>query len=140
MLVPLLALATLIVSIRPTWRRRWGWVLLVGTAVALVATVLAYESGQEFGLIIGDTVDFADHEAFAGRARVWVFLWFVVTAAVVVVDRFGLPTSDQATGYARATLVALMIATAALSTLWIVRTGEEGTCLAWGATVGTTDC
>lgn len=138
-LVPLVAVAALVLALRAPWRWRWGWVLLIGVTVALVVTILAYESGQEFGAIIeGSGVDFSTHESFAGTARVWVFLWFLATAAMVAVDRFGLPMSGQVTVYARATLVALMIATAALSVVWIFRTGEEGACITWGPTVGTT--
>jgi hypothetical protein len=144
-LVPLIGLGTVAVAMRPSWRRRYGWLLLAATAVALVATQLAMSSGEELQQVVealGVNVD--RHVELADTTRVLVIVLFVGVLAMVLFDRFAHRrrsnaggAGTDAPGWLPITSLALpvvVVAIAALSTVWMSRTGHEGAKLVWGAT------
>lgn len=76
-LVPLAAVASAVVFLRPRWRRSFG-AALVGVNVGMLAlTFVTVQAGQElqnrFRWIGDEAVPRDDHEAF-GRALLWVVL------------------------------------------------------------------
>lgn len=142
-LVPLVGLGTLAVTIRPSWRRRYGWSLLAATFVALVATQLAMSSGEELRKVVEPLgVDVDRHADLAQTTRAFVVVLFVAMVVMVLFDAFArrrraVANSGATTtpGWVASLALPVVVAMSALSTVWIARTGHEGAKLVWGATV-----
>jgi preprotein translocase subunit SecG len=141
-LMPLALLLTIWLAAKPNHRRRFGLLLAGAALVVLVATFLAVSSGQAFDEIVGDRVDTGDHERLATVTLVLVAAFAVSALAMALVDRRSAratpPEDDPSSTLTTAgwALTALTVATAALATLWMVRTGEEGARLVWHGVVG----
>ncbi|MGH1488518.1 MAG: DUF2231 domain-containing protein [Acidimicrobiales bacterium] len=134
-LMPLALLLNIAMAIRPSWRRATG-VLQPGVAVVVfLATLLAVLSGNKFDEVVGDRVDTSDHKSLA-MSSLWLVGGFALaTIGVAVLDR--LSNGTEATWHrpvARLALVASVVL-AALATLWMVRTGDEGARLVWDGVI-----
>jgi hypothetical protein len=130
-LMPLLALATIPLAVRPAWRRRFGPALAIGALVLLVTTILAVQSGEAFEEAVEGQIDISHHRSLAEAARLFVALYFLGTAAGVGLDRFrGQDHSGWADQAARG-FVWLAAVLAGLGTVWMMMTGHEGARLVW---------
>lgn len=137
-LMPLALLLNITMAIKSSWRRHLGFFQPAVAVVVFIATFLAVQSGQAFDEVVGDRVDTSDHEGLAMTA-LWLVGGFVLaTAALSVLDRqhsqYSRSDSTSVASWHRpATLVTLFgsLALAALATLWMVRTGDEGARLVW---------
>jgi hypothetical protein len=156
-LVPLVTLGMILVAIRPSWRRRYGAVLLGGSVVAAVGLIFAMQSGEAFdeGLReAGNPVKIDVHQELAETAQLFTFAFVIVLVAMVVIDwrarsaaaqpirslsaaTVGEPAAPGATS-GMATVARALAAVAALfgvlATIWIIRTGHEGARLVWETT------
>jgi len=148
-LVPVAAIAALLIVIRPVWRRRFGWAVVALTAVSAVSVQLAFASGQSFrqrlqGNAEGPALN--RHMELARQVRPIVVVFFLVlTAYVWFMSRYeavrgsvNTPGSHSlAWSKAASWTLAALSALGALSALiWIVRTGHQGAKTTWGKLVG----
>ncbi len=151
-LIPVLAIATVALMIRPTWRERYGLAIALVALLALAATVLTVGAGHAFkeareamfsgagfsGGPTGENSGLALHEELGDQLRIIMFVFVGLIVAAVVVDTFRRheAASDRGRTVARlgsgaAFRVGLSIL-AVVALVWVVRTGHEGAKLAWG--------
>jgi len=129
-LVPLVALATVALAVRPQWRRRCSVALAVAALVATVATLLAMQSGEAFAPAVEDVVNIDDHKSLAETTRLLVALFFVGSVAVAILDRMRSDDRPWADRAAQA-VVALTAVVAVAGSVWMALTGHEGARLVW---------
>lgn len=130
-LVPLAALIAL-AYLRPGWRDRLRWPLVVAAVLAVVAVVAAYLSGDHFreandffndpSLPATDEID--DHAELAGY-----LLWTTVGFGVVALITGFLHPKE---GAARWVLGALLGVAAVAVVVLVFLTGEAGARAVWG--------
>lgn len=130
-LVPLMALLTVLVAARPSWRARFAWPVVAGNALATVAVFVAKQSGEALQRRIGSTPAI-DRHAQLGSTMVGFSLALLVASLLLAIVRRrpGLPS--RAAG-----LVCLVAAAAA--TVWLARTGHSGADAVWGQIVRSTN-
>jgi hypothetical protein len=150
-LVPLVAGGTVLV-LWPSMRRRFGWALVVLAGAALVATVLATESGKALRHYVTSTSLVRAHTRLGGNLTVWAVLLFGLVAATVVWDHVTRPrldarsdgpgavaTIDIAGHSVTPTVVqrvavalgVLSVLVAGVSTYWVYRIGHTGATAVW---------
>jgi hypothetical protein len=127
-LVPLAAIATIAVALRPRWRERYaGWMVLVnGLAVAL--TFVARESGKKLFTRLDSIggAGVAAHHRQLGLALIWyVLVLFAFSLATWLVVR----SRDRGPA---PTIVAILTAVAAAVVIHeVIRVGDSGTRAVW---------
>lgn len=141
-LLPIAAMATLVMVARPGWRDRTRWWMVGAVAAVTVMVFLARESGQEFDDALEGAVDTTTHEDLANTTWVLTLLWLVSYLAMALWVQFRHRSSTAVEGRSTAMIRALPIALVALAglfavlaTVWLVRTGHEGSRLVWEPTV-----
>lgn len=117
----------------PVWLRR---MVLGGMILTLIATWFAVQSGEAFEEVFNGQIKIDRHEELARATLLMVFGLTLAVAALVVVINRGISPAIKA---ARVGLGAAVVVLAALSTLWTVRTGEEGVRVTWGNIVARDD-
>lgn len=137
-LLPLACLGTLAIAVRPSWRRRYG-VLVVACAAAATALVpVATSSGESLERRVGDP---GRHAALGDQ-----LIWFAVpllalSAALVWLDRRhrDVTTSSRpaaGAGWVVRTVAALALVAAVAASVQVYRVGDSGARAAWGDRVG----
>ncbi len=144
-LVPLLALATVVALARAEWRRRFAWWLVAALVIVLGAVLFAIASGQAFDDVLAGQVDMDKHESLALTTRNLMFGWLLATIALaIVVRRDGASEVSVEHGdgdvaavrrYAQPALVLATVVLAVLATIWLVRTGHEGARVTWSGVI-----
>ncbi len=144
-LLPIAAIFTVAVAIKPAWRDRSGWWLLGGLFVTLILLFGAKESGEAlieaYDRANGEgAVDISKHESLAETTFIMTLIWFVVFGALTVVERVERlrtsalqPIANNVA--ARQALAAIAAALGVLATIWLIRTGHEGSKSVWGPRV-----
>ena len=127
-LVPVAALATIAVALRPRWRERYAsWMVLVN-GLAVVITYVARQSGQKLFARLDSIggAGVAAHHRQLGLALIWfVLVFFGLSVATWLVAR------SRDTGPAP-TIVAVLTAVAAAIVLYeVIRVGHSGTQAVW---------
>jgi uncharacterized membrane protein len=135
-LIPLVCIGVIAIAVRPAWRRRFGWILVGASALMVAATLLAVSSGEAFDDRLDNAEPIEHHQQLAETSRLLVIALFVAVLALVVVGRYRDRSYDAASTPAwmpslMVALAVITVATAALSTVWIARTGHEGTKVVW---------
>ncbi|MFW2383069.1 MAG: hypothetical protein ACN4GZ_15050, partial [Acidimicrobiales bacterium] len=136
--IPVMSLLAVLMGIikrPPVWLQR---IVVGGTALTVAATWFAVRSGREFDKIIGDRVNTDRHEALANRTMLLVTALAISVGGLgYVISRLGNDQTPRPAGLIRARFVLSLatIALATLSTIWIVRTGEEGARITWRGVV-----
>src|SRR5947209_12060249 len=92
-LVPLVAGGT-VLMLWPSMRQRFGWAIVVLAGAALVATVLATESGKALRRYVTSTGLVRTHTRLGGNLTIWAVLLFGLVAAAVVWDHVTRPRLD----------------------------------------------
>ncbi len=138
LLVPVSALVTAVVFLRPAWRRSYAAVLVGSNVAMLVLTFVTVQAGQElqnrFRAIGDEAVPRDDHAAF-GRALLWVVLALaVVTLLAWLGTRSGEAPAVLGTG-AGVVVAGLAIASIVLTVL----VGHTGSKSHWEDFVENTD-
>jgi uncharacterized membrane protein len=157
-LIPLLAIITIALALRPPWRSRWGIpvsivnLLMLGYLSALVmdsGEFLEHELDEQ---LPGFANTVSKHAELAERTRLLMFAMFLGLVALVIVDRLRsrgrvTPSDSEESAVAVApkswmTPVAAIgsaatIAVAVLTVLWMYRTGHEGARLVWDGVIRT---
>ena len=142
-LLPLAAVATVVLAVRPGWRRSVGWWPVVGSAVLTVRVFLAKSSGEAFDEALAGAVDVGTHEQLGNTTFVLTLIWLGVTAVVVALDQTAVGVTARPGLLAQSPAVlavsAAWVLVAALATIWLIRTGHEGARLVWEPTMDVLD-
>lgn len=120
-LLPLMALLTVLVAVRKGWRERVAWWVVLGNAVILGLTVLTKESGEDLQKSLGGQVA-QEHGQIGSLLPVFALVMLVASAAVAVTRR------HRSLGPV-AVIVSILASAAAV--FWTVRTGDSGARAVW---------
>ncbi|MEO3938333.1 DUF2231 domain-containing protein [Dermatophilaceae bacterium Soc4.6] len=120
-LLPLMALLTVVVAARPRLRETRIWWVVGANAVMTGVTLLARESGQSLQSSLGGRVA-QQHAEIGGLLPLFAGILFLASAAV------GLTRRSKTLGTV-ATVVSVLAAVAAVA--WTVRTGDSGARAVW---------
>lgn len=144
-LVPLTALGAIVIAVLPAARRRYGSLVVVGGAAALVATLVAESAGAAFEHVLPRDPAIELHAALGHTLKYWVGALLVVTAAFVLLHRSGsrsvrregpgTTTAPAVTGPNRivATILAVLVVAVALGTGYqVYLVGDAGAQAVWG--------
>jgi hypothetical protein len=122
-LLPLMALVTVVVALRPRWREQLAWPVVVINALVLGMTVAAKQSGEAFVRQLGG-VEVADHAAWGDRLPL-VASGLLVVSVIVAIGR----RSERIGPIA----IVLSLIAAGLTVYWTLRTGHSGAVAVWGS-------
>lgn len=139
-LLPLLVVAAMVMAAKPTWRRRFGWVLVGAALVAAAATSWASQAGESLRdalqPALGSKAD--RHVELANQTEILAWSFFSVAFGLVVLDRWVLPriakrteTPSAIVARSAVALACLVAILGVLSAVWVIRTGHEGARITW---------
>ena len=86
-LLPLAAIATVVVAAVPRWRRPYALLAFVVSIAAVGAIWLAQESGESLEERVAETALVERHTELAEQVLPWAIALVAVAGAVVVTDR-----------------------------------------------------
>ena len=87
LLIPLCAVGAIWIAVSPTWRHRIGWIVVVLSGVAVVASQLAAGSGETLQEALGKETELVETHAELGETFVWFALaFFLAVLALMVWD------------------------------------------------------
>jgi hypothetical protein len=135
-LVPLAVLGTILITVWPAARRRFGWLVVGITAVATACIPIATGSGEDLRDRLVPTDLIRQHAHLGDELLVFVAGLLVVTVAFVWLDH---RTRREGPGAARRVapkaillpLGVLTVALAVVSAVQVVRIGDSGARAAW---------
>ncbi len=145
--VPVAALATIAVAVRPALLPRWGWWVVGLDALILLVVIVTRQSGQEFlDRLFPDPESRSDDlktHIERGEDMLWYAIaLFVVAVILVLVAR----RQQQSTAagrplpaFAVPTVAVLAVAAAVLATIQVVLVGHSGSSAVWEDVVKSTD-
>ncbi len=137
-LLPLGVIGTIAIAVRPSWRRRFGWLVVGVVAVATALVPVAVQSGRQFEKRVGNP----GHHADLGAMMIWFALpLLALVLALVVLDRrTTAPAGEEGSSTTAVTVVAALAVVAAVACgVQVYRVGESGARAAWGAVVQSTN-
>lgn len=122
-LLPLAIVGTIAIAARPSWRAKYGPLVVIIAVIATALIPVATSSGEQFERRVGDPGQHAE----LGDQLLWFTLPLLVLAIVLVlVDRFG-------TRGGLTTVVAVLAVIAAVASgVQVFRVGDSGARAAWG--------
>ncbi|MGL4174293.1 MAG: DUF2231 domain-containing protein [Actinomycetota bacterium] len=129
-LLPLAALGAIAIAVKPSWRHRYGFLVLALTVIATAAVPVAASSGKRLVDRIGDP---GDHAVWGDQLIWFVLPWGVLVAAVVLVPRRWNMKRLGSALLSAATVLAALVAIAA-----VIRVGDSGATAVWGDVVKAT--
>lgn len=154
-LVPAAVIGAVLVAIWPGIRPRWGWPVVVITALAAISVPLATSTGEGLEHNLPRTAAIATHAELGDQLLVFVAPLFVAVLALVILDHLRRRGSEQALATARAdgpgtmaapatvtnggarvalaVLAVLTVLFAVVSAVQVVRIGDSGARAAWGS-------
>jgi uncharacterized membrane protein len=124
---PLSALAGLLYALVPRWRNRLRWPMVAAVVIALGAIWVAYLSGEQleeantYGGPLAGLVE--THEERAGILRISMTVFAVLT--------FLAAWWHTRSGAVRAVMSGLVAASAVVTLVYVVLTGDAGAQIAW---------
>jgi uncharacterized membrane protein len=136
-LIPLAAIGAIALVIVPSWRPRFGWVLVGITAVALAGVQLAMSSGEGLEPHVERSRILHRHTEMAETMRPLAVGLFVVVLALVWLDahrrRAGAEADARPVTSKRALQVvgAAVVVLSVLSTVRLVQIGHNGARASW---------
>lgn len=125
-ILPLSALALIVLIVVPRWRKNFGWLTMAGLFVGLVGAVAAKESGEALARRIGLP---PDHARLGDILPLFAFALFTLGLAWFVLDR-----RARARGESPAWVTILGVVAAIVAVVTIVMTvlvGHSGAKAAW---------
>lgn len=155
-LIPLAALAAIVIAVVPGWRRRFGWPSVGLAALATAFIPIATSSGEGLERQLPRSAAISTHTQLGDQLLPFVGALFLILAALVAFDRRRNRPADRYSkhlapssgpGAAAGTLVStptrvralslvLAVLTAVLAvvaTVQVVRIGDSGARAAWGS-------
>ena len=144
-LLPIAAIATLVLAVKPAWRARASW-WMVGALFVTVALLFgAKESGEAlieaYDRVNGaGAVDISKHQDLAETTFLMTLAWFAVFGLLTVLERVqrvrvGVLETVASNMMARQAVAAVAVVLGILATIWLIRTGHEGASSVWGPRV-----
>ena len=138
-LLPILAVVTIVAAVRPAVRRTLGVWLPSATFVLFVMILAAMNTGEALDRAI-DLGTAVKHARLARTTRLLTFLLLLATGALWAVGRrVDRAPVDQAAPSRRSPVLlgcaAAAVVLSALSTVWVVRTGHEGARIHWDGVI-----
>lgn len=144
-LVPIAAIATVVLVAKPAWRARASWSMVGFLFVTLVLLFAAKESGEAlidaYDRANGEgAVDISQHQDLAETTFLMTVAWFLVFGALTVLERVarirvGVLATFASNTMARQAMGAVAAVLGILATVWLIRTGHEGAKSVWGPRV-----
>jgi len=133
-LVPLCAVAAVLMLFSPTWRDRLRWPQVALLTVAAGSAWVAKQSGEALLNHLSFTNSSLErHVTLGGRAPYVVLLFWALTVAWLVLDA-RLARPDGPSESTVRLLGILSVVAAVGATTWIVLTGDAGARSLWGKT------
>lgn len=139
-LLPLAALGVVALAVRPSWRGRFGLLVVLIAALATAAVPLATDSGESLERRVGDP----GRHAELGDQLIWFALPLLVAALALfwLHRRSVAGTTGDSTGIRRTSgqgavgvvVAVLAVAIAAANVVQIYRIGDSGAKAVWGDT------
>ena len=137
-LLPLLAIVTVVAALRPSVAQRLGIWLPIASLLVFVSVLLAVNTGEAFDKAL-DLGNVKRHAALAETTRLLSFVLLLATIGLWLVNRRPHATdatADSTTAAARQRPLAMGVAAvtlvfAVLSAVWVIRTGHEGARVHW---------
>ena len=130
-LLPIAAIATLVVAAIPRWRRPYAAIAFAVALFAAVAVWLAQESGESLEERVAETELLERHTEMAEQVLPWAIALTIVAGAVVVADQLRRRTSKIPTTAITVTLLLAAGITATGATWTIVEVGHSGAKATW---------
>ncbi|MFG1649348.1 DUF2231 domain-containing protein [Micromonospora sp. NPDC049275] len=134
-LLPLAAIGVAALAVRPSWRGRYGWLVVLIAALATAAIPLATSSGEGLERRVGDPGEHAE----LGDTLLWFALPLLAAAvALVWLHRRGArPDGDVAgsrrlSGPVAVVIAVLAVVVAAANLVQVYRVGDSGAKAVWG--------
>ena len=127
-LLPIAAIGTIAISVRPDWRRRYGVLVVAAAALSTVLTPVATSSGEALEQHVGNPGEHAE----LGDQLIWFEIPLLLLAlALVWFDRrhraAGATTDAKAVSPTAVKVVATLAVVAALATsVQVYRVGDSG--------------
>ena len=134
-LIPLCAIGVLLIAFVPRWRERYGGLVALFALGALVGTLLAKFSGENFQKDLGVSSDKVTTHADLGEKMLYfVIPLFLVAVALWWVGRREREHQPYGAGITM-TLGVISVIVALAAGVWVVRVGHSGADAAWGGIV-----
>ena len=136
-LIPLAAIGVILIAFVPRWRERYGGLVALFALGALVGTLLAKFSGENFQKDLAITSDKVTTHADLGQKMLYfVIPLFLVAIALWWVGRREREHEPYGVGITM-TLGVVSVIVALAAGIWVVRVGHSGANAVWGGTVAT---
>lgn len=136
-LLPLLAIVTMVAAVRPSVAQRLGVWLPIASLLVFVSVLLAVNTGEALDKAqnLGNV---KHHRALAETTRLLSLVLLVATIALWWVTRRRVTTSvvDRQRPLAKG-VAAVTVVFAVLSAVWVIRTGHEGARVHWSGVLKT---
>ncbi len=129
-LVPLMAVLTVLVVVRPSWRARGAWSVVIGNVIVAGSVFVAKESGEKLEARIGESATLQRHTEFGDV--MFLFALGLLLASVAFAALHG-----RSTTWSRV-LGGVAVAAAVAATVWVVQTGHSGATAVWRDTIENT--
>ena len=133
-LLPLVTVGLLLMVVWPAARARFGWTTVVLAFAGLVGTVLAGQSGEDLQEAVRSTTDRAaihEHAVLGDQLRLISLLLFLAVLGWQLLQTW---SARRENGVGSRTILAAGLAPlliGALSTVWVIRTGDTGAKQVW---------
>jgi hypothetical protein len=150
-LVPMAVLGAIAVVVQPSWRSRWGWPVVVLSVAAAVCIPVATSSGEGLEHQLPPTSALETHTLLGDQLLPFAGLMAAALLGLMLLERTrrsattaprhdGPGTvattrpSSTRTRLAGLALAGLIVVTAVISAIQVVRIGDSGARAAWGDT------
>jgi hypothetical protein len=125
-LLPLMALVTVLVAVRPAWRDKFAWHVVVANGVVLVMSFVAKESGEAL-LRRMTGLQISDHVRYGNLLPVTALGLTVMSGLLALSPRYP---------QLRSAIVVLTVFAAFVALVWASLTGHSGATAVWTPVMG----
>jgi hypothetical protein len=129
-LVPLMAVLTVLVVVRPSWRARGAWSVVIGNVMVAGSVFVAKESGEKLEARIGESAALQRHAEFGDVMFLFALGLLLASVAFAALH-------DRSTTGSRV-LGGVAVVAAVAATVWVVQTGHSGATAVWRDTIENT--
>jgi hypothetical protein len=126
-LIPLVAVGTIAITVRPAWRARFGWVVVALAGVALAGVQLALGSGEALEDHVERSAALHRHTEMAGSLRPLALVLFVLVLGLMLIERR--PTGPR---WLVPVIAVLAVLAGVGSTARLAQVGHNGAKASWG--------
>lgn len=135
-LLPLAALGSLLLALRPAWRRRFGVVVLLITVAGVGAVPLAVATGEQLHAVLGDNPLIIEHEHRADTLLPYAIAFGMLVLATVLLG-YRADVDGAGVGLRRVTIALSVLAfvAGAVVTGLVVWIGDAGSQAVWQGVV-----